>query len=74
MGEVLKPPASGRVELVTRNPARSATLRLMSETPAPVSMAKTNGPRPLIQPVASRPRSRSSRSLIGPIPADVCST
>ena len=55
IGAVLRPPTSGRLDLVTVKRARSTTLRLMSETPAPVSTANTNGPAPFIQPVAVSP-------------------
>ena len=47
-------PAAG-VILLLEACARSTTFRLMSETPAPVSIAKTNGPAPLIQPLANKP-------------------
>ena len=72
IGDVLSPPTSGRRAFVTRSPARSTTLRLMSETPAPVSMAKTNGPAPLIHPLANNPRPRSSRRRIGAMLLLVC--
>jgi hypothetical protein len=67
IGEVLRPPTNGRLDLVTANLDCATTLRLTRETPAPVSIAKTNGPAPLIHPVANKPRSRSSRRRIGAI-------
>jgi len=51
---------SVRRDLDTASRDSATTLRLISETPAPVSITNTNGPAPFIQPCANNPRSRSS--------------
>src|SRR5262245_8922116 len=65
MGALLRPARIGRRDFITANFALCATLLLMIETSAPVSIANANGPSPFIHPFTTRPAFLSLRKRIG---------